>query len=1240
MTAEPTPVGPKPARRLRRALGLLVWGLAGLGVLLLVAWLGRQWLLVPWLRPRLEATLAQALGARRVRIGTLEGNWLTGLEVGGIAVDAGTSPRVSIDGARITARYSPLALMRGDLAGLHSATVTIDAADLDLRPASERAPAAVGSGAAFDPRSCEPLLRLLPEGARVRVARLRLLAPQGERIGPLELELRPGTGGRELSVAFAGVELGARLAAASTTGQPWLAVRVDAADPGALLDLFDLGAGARGGSLHAEVDVEASPWRLEARIDLRGLVHGDQRLAASHLEARLDSNGLAVARASIDVPGVHADLRDVRVPGVFGGGVAALREGLAGQFALRLDDLSPHAALLPAAWQPLLPMRGELRGKVGEGQLRLEPCALQARGVQLQIERGAFPLASEDWQAAEGSLRGTLAFDGFAMELPGLGATTANGRLAVTVAGSARAPQLTAELELGSCGCAFGSLAAAQGTLRYEADAVRAEGLRLQGVRAVGLASDAPVRVAFDGSCRLRQGAVDPDSLQAQVELQSELLADLLAPVFAEAGLGPPPAGESTLQFAARHTAEGLVVASVRFVTAPSSPVQANLEGQGVLPVRWSGTALQASAGGDFVLRLRFHRPAVEAVPALSLQGALHVEAGRTSLRDLVLTVGQASLRGELEAGQGLAALLDPAVDFAATSLRGELALAAIDLASLPAGWFGDREVRGELTGTVRAAGSAGRLSPELHLSLANGSLRGDAVPTVDAATLRLDVGPGEGASPSVVLAATIAGELAQCEPQRELAVTLQVRCDDSGTVLAPTTLRFGGGEVALELASSLRLADLLALPGSAAALGAATLTGTIALRTFSLAQLPAMLQSEALLRGEVDGEVVLDGRVADAAGPGILSRASLRLRDGEGKFGNLPRLERLAGEVALTHRELTLRTVTGTLGAGRFELRGRVRAKAASFAESWADAAVDLHLTGDDVLLYRADGAKVRASVDVAAAGTPAAIAVTGEIKLGRGSKYVRRLSLLPDFSARGGLTAQEGLRLFEVPAPLGDRVTFDVALQTREAFEVRTYVVDGEVDVAARLRGTAAAPRLEGNLSMRGGTLRFPGANLRIGSGLLTFSANEPQFPRLLLQAEGKRMGIVVTMTVTGRYDQPQVQLSSVPPLPPQDLLVLLTTGQLPSTLAGSGGEAQARVVGGYLAKEIFESYFGSDSTETSGGAFDRLTIETGREVSKNGAESVLIEYELLPDFAVQAERDQYEDFNLGLVLRFRFR
>ncbi len=1220
---------------------MLLLGLSALVVLLLVVWCFRRQLLVPVLRPRLESVIRQALRAERVSIGAMGGDWFTDVEVGDIEIAGAAAPALSLRGARIEARYSLWDLWRGDLGGLRFAKVTAAEVDLDLRPAPGGGEPAAGE--AFDFASLEPLLRLCADGASVHVASLRLQAPQGERVGPLSLELRPGAAAREVVATFAGVELEVRMAAAlpgESPGTSPITARVDAKDPGALLDLFGLGAGVRGGSMHAELDVRGAPWRLDTRVDLRDLVHGDQRLATSHVAARLDAGGLAVESATVDLPGVGAELRAVKVPGVYARGADAWR-GLTGQFAVRIDDLSQHAALLPESWRTLLPIRGELRGDAGDGQLRLSPSHLVARGADLQIERGSFPLVSADWRVAEGSLRGTLTLAAFAQDLPWLGATTADGRVVVTMSGSARVPKIEAEIDLGVCTSARGSLAGAQGTVRVDTDAIVAERLRVDGLRIAAVAGDASAQVTVDAACRLRDGEIDPDSLRARIEASGGLLADLLAPHFAEAGLGPAPTGDATFELVARHDAAGLTIEALHLRTAEESPTRIAFDGEGVLPLHWSGASLRAVDAGEFVLRARVERPAAEALPALALQGTLHADSRSVSARELVLTMGDASVNGEVVAGQGIAALLDPAVDLAATALRGELSFDAVDLAALPASWFPGLTVRGLLAGSLRAAGPAGRLEPELHLSWTEGSLQGAGMPTLTDAAVRIELTPGEPAAPAMLLTATASASLGpEFAPDRGITFAARVRCDENGTALEPTTLKVGGGEVAIELASSLRRTDVRALLGGSASLGDATLKGSIGLRAFSLAQLPSAWHGGGALLGVVEGDVVLDGTLANAAGPAIVRSAALRVRDGEGKVGNLPRLEHVAAEVGFAPDELVLRSFTGTLGAGRLDLQGTLRARGESFAESWDDAALDLRLAGEDVLLYRADGAKVRASLNVTATGTMQAVVVAGDVELGRGSKFVRRLSLLPDLSARGGATAQQGFTLFEVPPPIGDRVTFDVAIQTREAFEVRTSVVDGDVEVAARLRGTAAAPRLEGNLSLQSGTLRFPGANLRIESGLLTFSANEPLYPQLLLQAEGKRMGIAVSMAVSGRYDRPQVVLSSVPPLRPEDLVVLLSTGQLPSTLAGRGSEGQARFVGGYLAKEIFESYFGSDSTEKGSSAFDRLTIESGREVSKNGVESVLVEYELLPDFAVQAERDQYEDYNLGLVLRFRFR
>ena len=83
----------------------------------------------------------------------------------------------------------------------------------------------------------------------------------------------------------------------------------------------------------------------------------------------------------------------------------------------------------------------------------------------------------------------------------------------------------------------------------------------------------------------------------------------------------------------------------------------------------------------------------------------------------------------------------------------------------------------------------------------------------------------------------------------------------------------------------------------------------------------------------------------------------------------------------------------------------------------------------------------------------------------------------------------------------------------------------------------------------------------------------------------------------------------------------------------------QSRATLVGSFLAEEIIDLYFGSDSTEARESLLDRFRIEAGREISSSGDESVMFEFEFAPKFSLQAERDAYNDYNMGVVYRIRF-
>ncbi len=1234
MTGPKRTLRPWPVRILRRVLRVLFWGVLVLAALLLLAWLLRKELLEPLLRPQLEAVLADALGAERVTIDALDGDWVRTIDVRDVFVDGGQSPLRQLRGVRVQAAYSLAALLRGDFSGLRTATVTADLVVLDLRLSGAGAEPTAPAAGPLDLTPYEPLLSLCRDGARVRVDQLRLVLPDGVQEGPLEVDLKADAGDREVTVSYAALRLAVQVRRAVPEGGERLTATVDVGDPGAVLDLFGAGVGVREGHLHAEVSVSPVPLRLAARVDLRDLVHQGRRLAKSRIVGSLDRERIDIDTATIDLPGVGAELRALTLPSPFAGKPSL--EALAGRFVVRVDDLAPHQALLPAELQALLPIQGRLAGSFAAGLLRLEECELHTRGADLQIAEGSFPFATGNWRAAVGSLRFALALHEFAADVPSVGTAQLSGRIDGTLAGSLADPKLDVHLDLGACRIPQVWFGSAAGHARADAHELAVDGLQVRGLGVEALGERAPSSLALDASCRLLADGIDADSLVAKVDLGGRLSRATFAEYLGEAVLGPAADGGWTLHLEAQHTGTGIAVANLRIATDEGAPVALAVTGEGVVPLHWSGgagiTPLEVGALG---LQLTARQQATEPEQGASFAATLRLAAMSTHLDLDLQAPGALRVRGEAQTGRGVASLCAADPQFAVVPFHVALQIAELDLAQVPPAWLGGLELAGRVTGHVNAQGQPTSIAPDIVLQLADGAVRGAGWPTVDNVQLGLEVQPGATDAASKVLLRLTAALDEGLGVDRQVAFAADIESDANGTRLAPTVLQVSGGELALELHSDLRRSDLL---GGTVSGDRATLAGTVALREFALERLPATWLGVGALRGIATGEAEIGGSIAAGFRPALLQSAKFVLRDGELKAANLPRLERLAAELRYAPQQLDLVSASGTIGAGEFTAHGTMQHD--DLLASFDAAKVDLRLAGKDLLLYRGDGAKVRATADLVIAGTPHDLQASGKIVLGRGSKFVRRISILPDLNSKGGETVNEGLRLVELPPEIGERLAFDVAITTSEPFEVRTNVFDGQVDVAAALRGKGTAPRIEGTMSLRSGLLRFPGANLRVTSGLLTFTRSDPLFPRLTVQAEGKRLGFLVTMSVTGRYDAPTVQLSSVPALPPQDLIVLLTTGQLPSTLVARGAEGQARFVGGYLAQEVLDAWFGSDSTERGESLLDRLTIEAGREVSKNGTESLLVEYELGPHVAVQVERDAYEDYNLGLVLRFRFR
>ena len=544
-----------------------------------------------------------------------------------------------------------------------------------------------------------------------------------------------------------------------------------------------------------------------------------------------------------------------------------------------------------------------------------------------------------------------------------------------------------------------------------------------------------------------------------------------------------------------------------------------------------------------------------------------------------------------------------------------ELSLEA-DLASDALGWapLGELVDPGLLTRLARADGSA-RLAIELTGSW--GAPRGSA--TVELADwVLVDPDAPEGSAlPRPIQART----------RLTLAEDIRV---ESGSVLL---------EDCVELSLRGRIghaADLALLAGDPAAaweeLEGAEIEVLAELASAGLEELSALVPELRDVAGRVDGELRFGGTVGAPVVTGDLS-----VEDGVARYRGAPTIESLQLDLHLEEGQVRVERGSLELGASPVTFEGNVLL-------GQGDPRIDAEIRGEEVLLARTENARIRADLDLEIHGRPSALTVGGDIELtgGRIRSPIEFRSLLEGSS--GPRRVDQGLRL---PAFGPSNVRLDARITTREPLALRGRIARGDIRVNMQLLGTAASPTPVGNVFLDPLELAVPAGTITFPSGVVHFDRARPDAPRFDVVGSTRLAGYDVTVALTGDYDQPEIQLSSAPSLAPDDLLLLVLSGQPPS--AGGGIEAAGQSMALYVAKDLLRGWFtsGGFEEEDRDSYLDRLEVVTGRDISGSGVLTVEGTYRLREGFAresdalyVVLERDSYEDYGLGLRLVLRLR
>lgn len=1238
-----TPAQPKARGRLARLLrGTLRWVIR-LGLLLVIAvmglYLARRAVLERPLLDWAETLLEEALDAE-VTLGSLGGNWVDTFRLRGVTI-AGRGPHaLQVDDAAIDLAISLDAAYAEDWMRLvHSAQIRAKRALVTL-PDPDPAADQADPTAPFVPDSVWQVLETVATGGvsvTVEDCALRRLEGSGARStdedpnedtgavhrGALELTLSALAPRRRLDLRWGDIRIDASARAATRA----LHAELSAPRPGEIAAVFvPLPRPLLGGALNATLRLDGRG-HLDAALRVAGVeLVGRGEVSADAAVTITPGDRWEIDHAAVRIPGGRIDARNVgfddprTTPDL-----SAFLARFDGALDVDIPDCRRFADLLPPDVAPWLPRSGQIRGSFSEHALRLENGHLTwpDRGVTAAIRGGTIPFRSRAPSAGGGrfgldgparlGLRVT-ASEPAEFALPGdIEPLVIQGSADLEVTGSIEVWRAVGSVDLGPGSCADQSWVAVTG--RIEIDPEIAPLFDLQITEAVsgshGLALG-PVTLTGAGGL-----TTSPFSIHVTVDAREvappERHVDERTPLSLTGDItwSDNSLTGTDLVLSGPADARATFALDLAADTLDLDATELDVQLARLNPVfhaEWPVARIRGSArtkGQLFDPQIELDLTAVvpeplTQVPTETWHSALGV--GAEDQLEVALAIERA--------GPGAALVVRTATAHFGSGVEFECS------GKVPVGWDGTKLAPLEPAPDSEPPRLTGRLV-----------VRG-LIPAEYSISPPLPLG-----------ASTVPDETAGADPESEqerFAVTAAL--DWGPETLAIETIDITGDVAGREqsLHGNLTLAGLTRALVGQLAFGEVIPSGALTGAPIDLETLPRVLHGLPVLTGRMEIDAKFGGSLTMP-----IESASIRIVDGRCKTSDVvPTIEEIQLAVDIRNDGVHIGQATGSLGAGKFSVTGGASAAGGSVIDAISTGRgldVDVRIEGDDLLVLRRTGLKLRADTDVRIHGDLETLAVEGRVALSSGT-LVQRFSLVPDFRSRGAGTST-GITLPTIPDPFGSHVKYDVEIVTDEPFAIFCHVVETKIRANARLRGTGSAPRIEGTASALDGVVRLPAMSLKVQQALITFDPDRPRFPKLFALARGRRLGVDVQAQVEGSLDRMEVELSSTPALSSEEITVLLSTGRLPDDLRERGLQSQAALVGTYLAQELVDFYLGSDTTERDETLLDRFSFESGREVSRNGVESITVEFDMRSGFFLQAERDLYEDYNMGVLYRFRF-
>jgi translocation and assembly module TamB len=234
------------------------------------------------------------------------------------------------------------------------------------------------------------------------------------------------------------------------------------------------------------------------------------------------------------------------------------------------------------------------------------------------------------------------------------------------------------------------------------------------------------------------------------------------------------------------------------------------------------------------------------------------------------------------------------------------------------------------------------------------------------------------------------------------------------------------------------------------------------------------------------------------------------------------------------------------------------------------------------------------------------------------------------------------------------GFKLILDLTVNLPARVFVRGLGLESEWSGRLQVRGPAASPLIVGHLEVRRGRFDFLNRRFDLRQGTIEFTGSTPPEPQINLEAASRGGGITALVRLTGPASQPQLQLTSDPVLPEDEVLSRLLFNQPLSEVTPAQAAQLALAVnqlrgGGPGVLGQVRTALGVDTLDVGGGDTPgSASVRAGKYLSDDvyveveqgtdqASGKARVEIEILPNVSLEADTSQ--DANSGIGIQWRF-